>query len=141
MPFIETDMLFGFLNSKDSHHEVATEILMKLGSDLKLSLPSSVLLEMELIYKSEGREEDLIAHMSNLLSIEGLNITALTPETILLAISLQKEYGLSFFDSHHVSSSLQGDGIIISTDQAFKSIEGLELIDPYDFAATLNKKT
>ena len=126
-------MLFAFLNSKDKHHNIATRIFTEIDSGLLIHLPSSVLLEMELIYKSEGREGDLTEHMVNLLAFGGLKTTPLTPEIILLAISLRQDYELSFFDSHHVSSSLQGDGILISTDQAFRSIKGLDLLTPHDF--------
>jgi predicted nucleic acid-binding protein len=133
LPFIETDMLFAFLNSEDEHHSIATRIFAEIESGLQIHLPSSVLLEMELIYKSEGREGDLTEHMVNLLAFNGLNPVPLTPEVILLSISLRQDYNLSFFDSHHVSTSLQGDGILISTDKAFRSIKGLDLTNPHDF--------
>lgn len=126
-------MLFAFLNSGDKHHNIAARIFTEIESGLQIHLPSSVLLEMELIYKSEGREGDLTEHMVNLLAFNGLNPVPLTPEVILLAISLRHDYNLSFFDSHHVSTSLQGDGMLISTDQAFKSIKGLDLLNPHDF--------
>ena len=142
MPFIETDILFAFLNKKDEHHNIATRIFTEIESGFQIHLPSSVLLEMELIYKSEGREGDLTEHMVNLLAFRGLNPTPLTPEIILLAISLRHDYYLSFFDSHHVSASLQGDGILISTDQAFRSIKGLDLLNPHDFISKrLNNNT
>jgi len=126
-------MLFAFLNSNDKHHNIATRIFTEMESGYQIHIPSSVLLEMELIYKSEGKEGDLTEHMVNLLAIKGLLPVPLTPEVILLAISLRQDYNLSFFDSHHASTSLQGDGILISTDKAFKSIKGLELLNPHDF--------
>jgi len=141
LPFIETDLLFALLNDKDKHHDIATRIFGEIESGLQVHLPSSVLLEMELIYKSEGREADLMEHMVNLLAIKGLNPTPLTPEIILLAISLRQDYNLTFFDSHHVSASLQGDGILVSTDQAFRSVKGLDLLDPYDFISKRSKST
>ncbi|MFX0211466.1 MAG: PIN domain-containing protein [Candidatus Hodarchaeota archaeon] len=100
-----------------------------------MNLPSSVLIEMELIYKSEGREEELTGHVVNLLASKGLNPVSLTSEVILLAITLRNDYNLTFFDSHHVSTTLQGDGILISTDQAFKEIKGLQLTGPEEFLA------
>ena len=126
-------MLFAFLNSNDKYHNIATRIFSAIESGHQMNIPSSVLLEMELIYKSEGRERDLTEHMVNLLAIRGLHPVPLTPEVILLAISLRQDYYLSFFDSHHVSTSLQGDGILISTDKAFRSIKGLHLLNPHDF--------
>ena len=94
---------------------------------------------MELIYKSEGREADLTGHIVNLLSFKRLNPIPLTPEIVLLAIKLREDHDLSFFDSHHVSTALQGDGKIISTDQAFKGIKGLQLIAPKDFSIEVMK--
>ena len=133
MPFIETDVLFGFLNAKDRLHDCAAKIFTAISKGLHISLPSSVLIEMELIYKSECREVDLTSHIVNLLALEGLNPVPLTPETVLLAIALREEYELSFFDSHHVSAALQGDSKLISTDQAFGRIRNLQLIDPLEF--------
>ncbi|MFX0185542.1 MAG: type II toxin-antitoxin system VapC family toxin [Candidatus Hodarchaeota archaeon] len=136
MPFLETDILFAFLNNKDKYHDVADKIFTEIEAGLQINIPSSVLIEMELIYKSEGREEELTGHMVNLLALKGLNPVHLTPEVILLAITLRNDYNLSFFDSHHASTALQGDGILISTDQAFKEIKGLQLISPEEFIAS-----
>lgn len=137
MPFIETDMLFAFLNINDRHHDMAAKIFTSIEAGSRIDLPSSVFIEMELIYKSEGRDGELTSHIVNLLSFKGLNPIPLTPEIVLLAISLREEYDLSFFDSHHVSTALQGDGKLISTDKAFRNIKGLQLIRSQDFSVEI----
>ena len=141
MPTIETDMIFAFLNENDHHHETSSKLFAKITSGFKVELPSSALIEMELIYKSEGRETDLIHHVGNLITVPNMTTVPLTPETILLAIKLREDYGLSFFDSHHAASALQGDGKIIGTDQAFKRVKALEVIDPHEITETDNNLT
>ncbi len=130
MPIIETDMIFAFLNSNDRHHNVASKLFSQIKSGYKVGLPTSALIEMELIYKSNDREDDLANHVANLIAIPNITPLALTPKTILLSIKLREEYNLSFFDSHHTAAALENDGKIISTDQQFKTISNLELIDP-----------
>jgi predicted nucleic acid-binding protein len=85
---------------------------------------------MELIYKSNDREDDLANHLANLVAIPNISSLALTPKTILLSITLREENNLGFFDSHHAAAALEIDGKIISTDQQFENVSNLELIDP-----------
>ena len=130
MPLIETDMIFAFLNANDSHHEAAGKLFSQIESGYEVGLPTSALIEMELIYKSNNREDDLASHIANLVAIPNITSLALTPKTVLLSISLREEYNLSFFDSHHVATALENDGKLISTDQQYDIIPNLELLDP-----------
>jgi len=130
MPIIETDMIFAFLNANDRHHNVASKLFSQIRSGYEVGLPTSALIEMELIYKSNDREDDLANHVANLVAIPNISSIALTPKTILLSITLREDYNLSFFDSHHAATALENDGKIISTDQEFKNVPNLELVDP-----------
>ncbi|MFX1284772.1 MAG: type II toxin-antitoxin system VapC family toxin [Promethearchaeota archaeon] len=133
MPIIETDMIFAFLNTNDPHHKLASKLFTHIKSGYEVGLPTSVLIEMELIYKSNDREDDLASHVANLVAIPNITSLALTPKTILLSITLREEYNLSFFDSHHAATALENDGKIISTDQQFTKVSNLELIDPINY--------
>jgi predicted nucleic acid-binding protein len=93
---------------------------------------------MELIYKSEGREKDLLSHISHLIAIPNLNTVSLNHEIVTVAITLCEDYDLSFFDSKHVACALQSDRTLIGTDQAFKNVKSLKLIHPSEFGK-LNK--
>lgn len=133
MPLIETDMVFAFLNTNDRHHNVASKLFSIIKSGFEVGLPTSALIEMELVYKSNDREDDLANHVANLIAIPNVTSVALTPKTILLSIKLREDYELSFFDSHHAATALENDGKIISTDQQFKKVPNLELLDPEDY--------
>ncbi|MFX0087181.1 MAG: hypothetical protein ACFFAU_16140 [Candidatus Hodarchaeota archaeon] len=52
-------------------------------------------------------------HVVNILALKGLNPVPLTPEVILLAITLRNDYNLTFLDSHHVRTALQGEVIFL----------------------------
>lgn len=132
MPLIETDMIFAFLNSNDRHHNVASKLFSQIKSGYEVGLPTSALIEMELVYKSNNREDDLANHVANLIAIPNITSIALTPKTILLSIKLREDYDLSFFDSHHAATALENDGKIISTDQQYKKMSDLEVVDPED---------
>ena len=125
-------MIFAFLNANDFHHNVANKLFSQIESGYEVGLPTSALIEMELIYKSNTREDDLASHVANLVAIPNITSLALTPKTILLSITLREDYNLSFFDSHHAATALENDGKIISTDQDFKKVPNLELVDPED---------
>ena len=130
MPTIETDIIFALLNPNDRYHSLASKFFSEIIKGRKINLPTSVLIEIELIYKSENREKDLKNHIAHLTVIPNLEILPLTPDIVLLAIELREEYQLSFFDSHHVATALIEDGILIGTDKAFEEIEGLTMIYP-----------
>ena len=123
-------MIFAFLNANDCHHATANKLFTQIQSGYEVGVPTSALIEMELIYKSNDREDDLASHVANLVAIPNISSLALTPKTILLSITLREEYGISFFDSHHGATALENDGKIISTDQQYKNIPNLELLDP-----------
>ena len=130
MPIIETDMIFAFLNANDRHHNVASKLFSHIKSGYEVGLPTSALIEMELIYKSNDREDDLANHVANLVAIPNITSIVLTLKTILLAITLREDYNLSFLDSHHAATALENDGKIIGTDQQFKNVPNIELVDP-----------
>jgi len=132
MPIIETDMIFAFLNTNDRHHNVASKLFSHIKSGFEVGLPTSALIEMESVYKSNDREDDLATHVANLITIPNITSIGLTPKTVLLSIKLREDYDLSFFDSHHAATALENDGKIISTDQQFKKVPNLELVDPED---------
>ncbi len=138
MPSIDTNMVFAFLNAQDRHHDVASRLFSLITKGYNVELPASVLIEMELIYKSNKRDDDLVTHIANLISVPNVNSLTLAPKTILLAIKLREDYDLSFFDSHHVAVALEHDGKLISTVQKLDRVPELELIDPVVLTKDLN---
>ena len=128
---LENDVLFALLNKRDPNHAVARAIFEKLmRKELEVEVSSAALLEMELIYKSRGREEQLEKDISAIAAIPGLRFLPLKPETVLTAIRLRNRYGLGFFDSHYAASALLTDGRILSFDEAYEEVEGIKRVDP-----------
>lgn len=131
MPLIENDVVFGFLNSSDPRFKLADRIFTKIRSgSLRVSLSSIALVEMELVYKSEGREEALLKDMAALASIPNTTFEPLTPDVALSAVFLRQTFDLGFFDSHYAATALKNDGSIISFDRAYDAVKGLKRIDP-----------
>lgn len=128
---MENDVIFAYLNTNDKNHQTAKGIFEAIrNAKLEVSLSSIALIEMELIYRSEGREDILLEHLSALASLPNVNYVPFTPEEALTSVYLRREMGLSFFDSHYAASALNLDGKIISFDAHYDDIEGLKRIDP-----------
>lgn len=85
---------------------------------------------MELIYRSEGKEDVLLEDLSALASLPNVSYMAFTPEEALTSVYLRKEMGLSFFDSHYAAAALNSDGEIIAFDTHYDNVEGLKRIEP-----------
>jgi len=131
MPLIENDVIFAFLNSLDPKFKPAERIFNKIGSgQLKVSVSSVALVEMELVYRSEGRDEALLKDMAALASIPNTTFEPLTPDVTLSSVFLRQTFRLGFFDSHYASAALKLDGKIISFDKAYDRVNGLKRIDP-----------
>lgn len=131
MPIVENDVIFAYLNSNDKNHQIAKRIFDAIrNAKLHVSLSSISLVEMELIYRSERREDILLEHLSALASLPNVSYMPFTPEEALTSVYLRKEMGLSFFDSHYAASALNLDGEIVSFDAHYDNVEGLKRIDP-----------
>ena len=131
MPLIENDVTFAFLNAADPKFKFADRVFNRIRSrSLKVSLSSVALVEMELVYRSEGREEGLLKDMAALASIPNAEFEPLTPDVALSAVYLRQTFHLGFFDSHYAATALKLDGRIISFDRAYDDVKGLIRIDP-----------
>ncbi len=131
MAIVENDVIFAYLNRNDKNHKIAKQVFEAIrNAKLKVSLSSIALVEMELIYRSESREDILLEHLSALASLPNVSYMSFTPEEALTSVYLRKEMGLSFFDSHYAATALNLDGEIISFDAHYDNVEGLKRIDP-----------
>ena len=130
---IENDLIFAFLNKFDKNYRVAWKIFRKIrDGELRVEVSSVSLIEMELIYRSEGRESQLFRDLAALVSFKNILFIPLTPEIALTSVYLRQELGLTFFDSHYAATALKLDRKIISFDKVYDGIEGLKRIDPRD---------
>jgi predicted nucleic acid-binding protein len=133
MPLLETDLIFAYLNREDKHHQDAKNIFDKIREGRNLSVSSLSLVELELIYKSNNLNMHLVPHIAALSTLPNIHYQNLSVDIVLTSIYLRQTHGLSFFDSHYAATALQGDGCIISTDQAYRKVPGITLIEPIQY--------
>ncbi len=136
MPLLETDLIFAYLNKEDQHHKTASKLFNKIKEGAPVNISPLTLIELELIYKSNNLTKHLTPHVTALTTLPNTIYTPLNPGIILTVITLQQEYGLTFFDSHYAATALTTDREIISTNQAYHEIPGLTLINPDSYPLT-----
>ena len=111
-------------------HEKAEMLFQKIRDGLGVEASSACLLEMELVFKSESREDELLGAITALKGIESIEFLPVTPEIVISSIAIRRNYGLTFFDSHYAATALSRDRVIISMDNAYDSIPNLTRCDP-----------
>ncbi len=131
MVLMENDVIFAYMNEEDRNHDAAVRVFEKLrNGELKVDLSGITLLEMELIYRTQRREPELLRIMAALLTLPNVNFVPLTPEIVITSVRLRERVGLSFFDSHYAATALYLDGKVISFDEAYDRVPGLVRVDP-----------
>ncbi|RLF18638.1 MAG: hypothetical protein DRZ82_07915 [Thermoprotei archaeon] len=133
MPVIEPDMPIALVNRSDKLHPIAKRLFKKISSvSLKnIVIPTSALIEYELILRSRGYSEDAIRKdIQAFMMISNIHEIPLTSKVIITASLLREKYHLSYFDSLHAASALAHDRIVISVDKCYRRIPDIKLIDP-----------
>lgn len=143
-PILEADLLYATLDPNDKHHQVASTLLSQTkGRQLAgVKISSLALHELELNLKTgnilikerKATPEDIakfFTDLSQLLALYNLSVFPLTCEQIAKAANIRKKHDLTFYDSHHAASAMLYDSKIISTDNTYDSVTGLNRIDPY----------
>lgn len=131
MPLLENDVIFAYLNTRDKNHDAAEAIFdaLKQG-DLSLDVSSVTLIELELIYRSQGIEDKLLDHLAALTALPNVRYAPLTPDLVLASVYLRQTLDMSFFDSHYAATAPKLNGHIISTDRAYDTVPGITRTDP-----------
>ncbi|MEM0049094.1 MAG: PIN domain-containing protein [Candidatus Bathyarchaeia archaeon] len=131
MPLLENDVIFAYLNEYDPNHSIAERIFRKLQEgEINVHISSVSLIEMELIYRSEGMEERLLRDLAALAALPHVEYVPLTPNTAVTSVYLRQTLNLSFFDPHYAATALSLDRKIISFDKAYDKVPGLTRIKP-----------
>ncbi len=131
MPLLENDVVFAYLNEYDPNHAIAERIFKKLkNGEVNLEISSVSLIEMELIYRSEKMEENLLKDLAAIAALPNVKYVALTPDVAVTSVYLRQTLNLTFFDSHYAATALNLDRKIISFDQAYDRVPGLSRIKP-----------
>lgn len=131
MPLLENDVILAYMNIRDRHHEAAEKIFDALkNGDLMVDVSSVSMLEMELVYRSQGIEEKLLGHLAAVSALPNVRYVPLTPDLVLASVYLRQTLSLTFFDSHYAATALNLDRHIISSDKAYDTVPGLTRTDP-----------
>ena len=131
MPLLENDIIFAYLNEYDPNHAIAERIFQKLQKgEITVEISGISLIEMELIYRSEKKEDRLLRDLSAVAALPNVNYAALTPDVAVTSVYLRQILNLTFFDSHYAATALNIDQNIISFDQAYDKVPGLTRIKP-----------
>jgi len=131
MPLLENDVIFAFLNEFDPNHTIAERIFRKLRSgEATVEISSVSLLEMELIYRSEGMEDKLLKDLAAIAALPNVKYIALTPDVAVASVYLRQTLNLTFFDSHYAAVALNLDRRILSFDRSYDRVKGLTRVDP-----------
>jgi len=126
-------MPIALVNRSDKLHPIAKRLFKKISSvSLKnIVIPTSALIEYELILRSRGYSEDAIRKdIQAFMMISNIHEIPLTSKVIITASLLREKYHLSYFDSLHAASALAHDRIVISVDKCYRRIPDIKLIDP-----------
>jgi predicted nucleic acid-binding protein len=135
MPLLENDIIFAYLNKRDENHEAAVRIFSALEDDsLSVDISSVTMIELELIYRSQGIEDKLLDHLAALSALPNVRYVPLTPDLVLASVYLRQTLDLTFFDSHYAATALNLDRHIISTDRAYDTVPGLNRTNPENYA-------
>jgi len=132
MPLLENDVIFAYLNEYDPEHAIAENIFRKLrDGETSVEISSVSLIEMELIYRSERMEDNLLKDLAAVAALPNVEYIVLTPDIAVASVYLRRTLNLTFFDSHYAATALSLDRKIISFDQAYDKVPGLTRIKPH----------
>lgn len=133
---LETDVLYAYVKEEDWLKSVAVELIERVTRGKYGDIYASRECFHELYYVSTEEEvdmEEVISRVGALSAIDNLTFLETTPEIDLAALTLMKQYDLtSIFDAYHAATALEQDPDqrIVSTDDVFDSVPGLERSDP-----------
>jgi predicted nucleic acid-binding protein len=133
---IETDMLYAYVKSDDWLKPTAEKLIQRIvrGDFGVVTVSREVLHELYYVSMEEGIGlEAYITRIVALTAISNLSFLDTTSEIDILAATLMKHFKLnSIFDAYYAATALNAvaDHTMISTDEVFDSVTGINRIDP-----------
>lgn len=129
MPVVDTEVLFAF-NPDDPKHSRAMRLLRGRG---EMAAPDVAVLEFQLVLRGRGRRSAevktaMLALHEALARCGVKEMKTLSSSSLALQCELEEKYGLSYFDSLVAAAALALDRKVISSDEAFDNVPGLERI-------------
>jgi len=127
MPILDTEFIFG-LSSSDSRHGDVVKILKRIkAGDIKNVVVSDIaILETYIVLRNRGKTDEaklIFQKLNEICKEYGIKeIKTLDKNLILRQLSIEKEYGTSFFDSLMAASAEMYDCSIISNDKIYDKL-------------------
>jgi len=131
LPLLENDIICAYLNEYDPNHTTAERIFQKLeDGEISAEISSVSLVEMELIYRSEKKEDRLLKDLAAIAALPHVEYVTLTPDVAVASVYLRQTLNLTFFDSHYAATALSLDRKVISFDKKYDDVPGLTRVKP-----------
>jgi len=129
MPVADTEVLFA-LSPRDPKHSLVMQLL---ASRADVVVPDVAVLEFQLVLRARGKRpaevRTAMLALHEAIVRHGMEETqTLSTSSLSLQSELEERYGLSYFDSLVAAAALVSDGRVISDDEAFDRVPGLERI-------------
>ena len=136
---IESDLLLAAMKKADRLKQTAERILEAVDSGRLKGVYASVAAVQEIVFWFYNRQlfHDMVEAVNVLTHLKNLEWVELTPEICLAASILMDEHKVSPFDAYHIATAISRDKTILSTEHVYDQIEGIERIDPKEFAEKL----
>ena len=125
----DTELLFA-LSPRDPKHRHA---LRALEAAREVVIPDVALLEFQVVLRSRGappsRVRLALLALREILDEKGVRgVKTLSLELLALQCDLEERHGLSFFDSLIAAAALSLRAAVLSDDEDFDRVEGLERV-------------
>lgn len=129
MPVADTEVLFAFSPSDPKH----SRAMRLLGSRTDVVAPDVAALEFQIVLRARGRKisdvKTAMLALHEALARYGVKeVQTLSSSSLALRCELEEKYGLSYFDSLVAVAALALDRKVVSSDEAFDNVPGLERI-------------
>lgn len=129
MPVADTEILFA-LNPRDPKHP---QVLRLLKPRTDVTAPDVAMLEFQLVLRARGRRPAqvkmaMLALHEALVRYRVREVQTLNSSSLALQCELEEKHGLSYFDSLVAAAALALDRKVISSDEAFDGVPGLERV-------------
>lgn len=111
-------VLVAAMNPTDKHHKIALTYLKEVGTSEQARIPTSTLVEFDLVMRDKGYTEDEASETWRALSpLVGNNHVGTTLAAHLLAASFRAK-GLTYFDSLITALAAEMNAVVVTRDHA-----------------------
>lgn len=129
MPVADTEVLFA-LSPKDPKHSL---VLKRLKGRTDVVAPDTAILEFQIVLRARGiRPAEvkvaLLALHEALARYDVKGAKTMNSSLLALQCELEEKHGMSYFDSLIAASALALDRKVISSDEAFDKVPGLQRV-------------